>query len=86
MLAFEAMREYLGRYGKLLALYSDKASIFLTNKLEAVGRPDIRRSTACDMTTCRHVGKDNTPTIRRVLRFAFLPYAPSMPRVLYFGS
>jgi hypothetical protein len=36
---FEAMRGYLGRYGKPLALYSDKASIFRTNKPEAAGGP-----------------------------------------------
>jgi len=36
---FEAMREYLGCYGKPLALYSDKESIFRTNKSEAVGGP-----------------------------------------------
>jgi len=36
---FEAMREYLGRYGKPLALYSDKASIFRTNRPEAVNGP-----------------------------------------------
>jgi hypothetical protein len=33
---FEAMREYLGRYGKPLALYSDKASIFRVNRPGAV--------------------------------------------------
>jgi hypothetical protein len=36
---FEAMREYLGRYGKPLALYSDKASIFRINKPEAANGP-----------------------------------------------
>ncbi len=29
---FEALRDYLGRYGKPLALYSDKASIFRVNR------------------------------------------------------
>jgi transposase len=29
---FEALREYLGRYGKPLALYSDKATIFRVNR------------------------------------------------------
>ncbi len=38
---FEAMREYLGRYGKPLALYSDKASIFRINKPEAVNGPGL---------------------------------------------
>jgi hypothetical protein len=38
---FEALREYLGRYGKLLALYSDKASIFRVNRTAAVGRPGL---------------------------------------------
>ena len=33
---FEAMRDYLGRYGKPLALYSDKASIFRVNRPRAV--------------------------------------------------
>jgi hypothetical protein len=33
---FEAMREYLGRHGKPLALYSDKASIFRVNRTGAV--------------------------------------------------
>ncbi len=33
---FEALREYLGRYGKPLALYSDKASIFRVNRPGAV--------------------------------------------------
>ncbi len=50
------MREYLGRYGKLLALYSDKASIFLTNKLEAVGRPGYTTKHGVrydDMSACR---------------------------------
>jgi hypothetical protein len=33
---FEAMREYLSRYGKPLALYSDKASVFRVNRSGAV--------------------------------------------------
>ena len=33
---FEAMREYLAHYGKPLAFYSDKASIFRVNNPEAV--------------------------------------------------
>jgi transposase len=33
---FEALREYLERYGKPLALYSDKATIFRVNRPEAV--------------------------------------------------
>jgi hypothetical protein len=36
---FEATREYLGRYGKPLAFYSDKASIFRVNKVDAIGCP-----------------------------------------------
>ena len=36
---FEAMREYLERYGKPLALYSDKASVFRINNTTAVGGP-----------------------------------------------
>lgn len=36
---FEATREYLGRYGKPLAFYSDKASIFRVNKAEAATGP-----------------------------------------------
>jgi hypothetical protein len=36
---FEATREYLGRFGKPLAFYSDKASIFRVNKLEATRGP-----------------------------------------------
>src|ERR1700722_8260345 len=36
---FEAMREYLARYGKPLALYSDKASIFRVNRTGAVTGP-----------------------------------------------
>jgi transposase len=34
---FEALREYLGRYGKPLAFYSDKATIFRVNRPEAPG-------------------------------------------------
>jgi hypothetical protein len=33
---FEATRQYLERYGKPLAFYSDKASVFRTNKVAAV--------------------------------------------------
>jgi hypothetical protein len=33
------MREYLGRHGKPLALYSDKASIFRVNRPEAAQGP-----------------------------------------------
>jgi transposase len=36
---FEALREYLERYGKPLALYSDKASVFRINHTTAVGGP-----------------------------------------------
>jgi hypothetical protein len=36
---FEATREYLGRYGKPLALYSDKASIFRVNNPQAIKGP-----------------------------------------------
>jgi transposase len=36
---FEATREYLNRFGKPLAFYSDKASIFRVNKAEAVKGP-----------------------------------------------
>jgi transposase len=36
---FEALREYLDRYGKPLALYSDKASIFRVNRPGAVNGP-----------------------------------------------
>jgi transposase len=36
---FEATREYLGRYGKPLALYSDKASIFRINRPGASSGP-----------------------------------------------
>lgn len=36
---FEALREYLERYGKPLALYSDKATIFRVNRPEAVNGP-----------------------------------------------
>jgi hypothetical protein len=36
---FEALREYLGRYGKPLALYSDKAGIFRINQPAAVKGP-----------------------------------------------
>jgi transposase len=36
---FEATREYLGRYGKPLAFYSDKASIFRVNQREAANGP-----------------------------------------------
>jgi len=36
---FEAMREYLERYGKPLALYSDKASVFRINNTAAIGGP-----------------------------------------------
>jgi transposase len=36
---FEALREYLERYGKPLALYSDKASVFRINTTTAVGGP-----------------------------------------------
>jgi hypothetical protein len=36
---FEAMRAYLGRHGKPLALYSDKASIFRVNRPGAVKGP-----------------------------------------------
>lgn len=36
---FEATREYLGRYGKPLAFYSDKASIFRINQPGAVNGP-----------------------------------------------
>jgi hypothetical protein len=36
---FEAMRAYLGRHGKPLALYSDKASIFRVNQPRALKGP-----------------------------------------------
>jgi transposase len=36
---FEALREYLDRYGKPLALYSDKATIFRVNRPSAVNGP-----------------------------------------------
>src|SRR5690348_9289873 len=36
---FEATREYIERYGKPLAFYSDKASVFRTNKVAAVKGP-----------------------------------------------
>jgi hypothetical protein len=36
---FEATREYIERYGKPLAFYSDKASIFRVNKTEAANGP-----------------------------------------------
>jgi hypothetical protein len=36
---FEALREYLERYGKPLALYSDKATIFRVNRPGAVNGP-----------------------------------------------
>ncbi len=36
---FEATREYLERYGKPLAFYSDKASVFRVNKPEAIKGP-----------------------------------------------
>jgi hypothetical protein len=36
---FEATREYLGRYGKPLAFYSDKASIFRVNRPDCVKGP-----------------------------------------------
>ncbi len=36
---FEATREYLTRFGKPLTFYSDKASIFRTNKPAAIGGP-----------------------------------------------
>ena len=36
---FEAMREYLAHYGKPLAFYSDKASIFRVNNPEAIKGP-----------------------------------------------
>jgi hypothetical protein len=36
---FEATREYLERYGKPLAFYSDKASIFRVNRTEALKGP-----------------------------------------------
>ena len=36
---FEATREYIERYGKPLAFYSDKASVFRTNKVAAVTGP-----------------------------------------------
>jgi hypothetical protein len=36
---FEALREYLRRYGKPLALYSDKATIFRVNRPGAVNGP-----------------------------------------------
>ena len=36
---FEATREYIERYGKPLAFYSDKASVFRTNKIAAVKGP-----------------------------------------------
>ena len=36
---FEATREYLESYGKPLAFYSDKASVFRTNKVAAVKGP-----------------------------------------------
>lgn len=36
---FEATREYLERYGKPLAFYSDKASVFRTNKVGAINGP-----------------------------------------------
>lgn len=44
---FEAMREYLHRYGKPLALYSDKASIFRVNRVGAangVGHTQFSRA------------------------------------------
>jgi transposase len=44
---FEAMRGYLGRYGKPLALYSDKASIFRVNRTGAangVGHTQFSRA------------------------------------------
>ena len=44
---FEAMREYLSRYGKPLALYSDKASIFRVNRpgsLNGVGHTQFSRA------------------------------------------
>jgi hypothetical protein len=34
---FEATRQYLGRYGKPLAFYSDKASVFRINRKSATG-------------------------------------------------
>jgi hypothetical protein len=37
---FEAMRDYLGRYGKPLALYGDKASIFRVNRSGSVNGVD----------------------------------------------
>jgi hypothetical protein len=36
---FEALREYLGHYGKPLALYNDKATIFRVNRPAAVNGP-----------------------------------------------
>lgn len=36
---FEATREYIERYGKPLAFYSDKASIFRVNRTEAIKGP-----------------------------------------------
>jgi transposase len=36
---FEATREYLERYGKPLAFYSDKASIFRVNNVQAISGP-----------------------------------------------
>lgn len=44
---FEAMREYLGRYGKPLALYSDKASIFRVTRpgsVNGVGHTQFSRA------------------------------------------
>jgi hypothetical protein len=36
-LTFEATRQYIDRYGKPLAFYSDKASVFRVNKKDATG-------------------------------------------------
>jgi len=36
---FEATRKYIEKYGKPLALYSDKASVFRTNKVTAIKGP-----------------------------------------------
>jgi hypothetical protein len=36
---FEATREYIERYGKPLAFYSDKASVFRTNRTAAINGP-----------------------------------------------
>ena len=41
---FEATRRYLERYGKALAFYSDKASIFRVNQPDAVKGPLELRS------------------------------------------